>query len=156
MFHGFLQFQDQQTAGRVLGVSDSDGVARRTPASTDDLAEFMLARIAEREQLARAALPHYAVHDCGRHGSELVAFRSHTDPAFVLKECAAIRQIIELHVSALQMRRSDDPYQAGYIKAMRDDRMLRLIALPYAGHPCALNGVPPASDGAAGARPSPL
>jgi hypothetical protein len=135
MFHGFLQFQDQQTAGRVLGVSDSDGVARRTPAITDDLAEFMLARIAEREQLARAALPHNPVEGHDGQVSDLIAFRNRNDPAFVLKECAAIRQIIELHVSALQMRRSDDPYQAGYIKAMRDDRMLRLIALPYAGHP---------------------
>ena len=113
---------------------ESAGAAGRNPASTDDLAEFLIARTAERERIARAALPHYPVQGYEGRPSELIAFRSHNDPAFVLMQCEAIRQVVELHRSALQMRRSDDPYQAGYIKAMRDDRMLRLIALPYAGH----------------------
>jgi hypothetical protein len=115
-------------------VRESAGAAGRNPASTDDLAEFLIARTAERERIARAALPHYPVQGDDGQPSELIAFGSNNDPAFVLMQCEAIRQIVELHRSALHMRRSDDPYQAGYIKAMRDDRMLRLIALPYAGH----------------------
>jgi hypothetical protein len=108
---------------------------RRNPGVLDDLAEFVLARNAEREQLARAALPHYTVMGQDGQRSELVAFGNYNDPAFVLLQCEAIRQVVELHRSALELRRTDDPYQAGYIKAMRDDRVLRLIAVPYADHP---------------------
>jgi hypothetical protein len=109
--------------------------AWRNPAGTDDLAEFLLARNAEREQLAGAALPHYPISVDDGQPSEVIEFCNDNDPAFVLLQCEAIRQVVELHRSALEMRRTDDPYQAGYIKAMRDDRMLRLIALPYAAHP---------------------
>jgi hypothetical protein len=84
---------------------------------------------------ARAALPHYTVLGDDGQRSELVAFGNYNDPAFVLLQCEAIRQVVELHRSALELRRTDDPYQAGYIKAMRDDRVLRLIAVPYADHP---------------------
>src|SRR5439155_20683239 len=48
MLHCSFQFHVQQTSGRVLDGRESDGEARRTPASTDDWAEVMLARIAER------------------------------------------------------------------------------------------------------------
>jgi hypothetical protein len=127
---------EDQEPGKVFGMSVSAGAAdRRNPEGTDDLADFVLARNAERERLARTALPHYTDSVDDGQPSELVAFRKYNDPTFVLLQCDAIRQVVELHRSALEMRRTDDPYQAGYIKAMRDDRMLRLIALPYAGHP---------------------
>lgn len=64
-----------------------------------DLVEFLLARLAEDEAVARVALagddgvrdaPHFL-------GPNLVEYLAHYDPARVLAEVEAKRQIVELH-----------------------------------------------------------
>lgn len=88
---------------------------------SDDLAEFLLARIAEDEQLARMATPGswHAVEmypDC--HYIE-----ARWDPVRVLAECKAKRLVIDV----CQDRSAIHWGLASWL--------LSLLALPYADHP---------------------
>jgi hypothetical protein len=83
-----------------------------TDVATMTLIDFLLARIAEDEAVARDSLALYGP------GSSLYVARH--DPARVLAECAAKRRIIAAHEAA--------------DFALNDD-VIRLLALPYAEHP---------------------
>lgn len=68
------------------------------------LAEFLLARIAEDEAVARWAQADAWDETAGIHGFEdpwpsHLAFAEHLTPARVLAECEAKRQIVEMHKS---------------------------------------------------------
>jgi hypothetical protein len=103
-----------------------------------DLTEFLLARIADDEALARASHPHakwwvdgpaeksgmWWVYDAGAKFKrrEDAQFVAHHDPARVLAECAAKRHIVEWA--------SDEVEWVVY-----GDDMLRALAAVYADHP---------------------
>ena len=114
-----------------------------------DLKTFLLARIAEDEELARAAIEPQEMHPYGDVRMPAMAVSewpdavrgylggpwgehaANTNPARVLAECAAKRAIVE---------RWDDPafsdqgaYDAGYTRAIDD--AVRALATPYADHP---------------------
>lgn len=112
-----------------------------------NLADFLLARIAEDEELARdTAAEHYN----GDHGGtgccgQSRQFLSAHAPARVLAECEAKRRIVELH--AVSTKREwvnpiDGPaYQedehtcaiCGWVPEVCET--IKLLALPYADHP---------------------
>lgn len=145
---------------------------------TDRLVEFLLARIAEDEEAARAAIKHPAPADADAvyvhwsrrdtgwvpaasgewtEGSALLARH---DPARVLTECAAKRQIVRLHeswpvlveqppefdqtntVSTVSMRvtqriawLTQQEYRTRFGDEPPTTPILAALALPYAGHP---------------------
>lgn len=122
---------------------------------TDDLAGFMLARIAEDEEVARGAagVPWETMRWPG--GSQVlvaasairnekwrlgklghVATVEHThdvdhiarhDPARVLAECDAKRRIVEQYIDAVKGRK--------WATCTALERVLPVLALPYADHP---------------------
>jgi hypothetical protein len=115
--------------------------------STETLSEFLLARIAEDEEVARdtyAASPWHAEgYYVMNHGvitetdeASTTAHMARWHPARVLAECEAKRRIVEHH---------DDDDDAGRCTACEPMMWarptpfpcptLRLLALPYADHP---------------------
>jgi len=96
-----------------------------------DLSDFLLARIAEDEAAARAAL-----------ATPLDSFppAGSWDPVRVLAECDARRQLIDLAYEATGLDQTVDLERR--VNARSDsgvrylgDRILGALALPYAGHP---------------------
>ena len=81
------------------------------------LAEFLLARIAEDEEALRpmSRLPSF-------DGPKI-------DPAFVLAECEAKRQIVKEHLEA------GETWCPSCDGQTQPCKTLRLLALPYADHP---------------------
>jgi hypothetical protein len=130
-----------------------------------DLADFLLARIAEDERLARDAEAtwsqvriHYGTSANADQRFAREAFVLNINPWRVLAECEAKRRIVEFLGWEIKDARSrpgwtipDDEvdekgraYRSGveHQKAKqlpdaldRNDRLLRLLALPYAHHP---------------------
>jgi len=99
------------------------------------LPQFLHARIAEDESVARAAQQH-APSDGGQVGDLAATF----DPARVLAECEAKRRIIELAYEATGYDMTVDLERASDARADSDvafvgDRILKALALPYAHHP---------------------
>lgn len=115
--------------------------------STSTLPDFLLTRIAEDEAAARLASPEAAKASWGddetEHsgygwfsvdywGPENEAHGSRWDPARVLAECEAKRLVVETvcyEVGPVGERESWLPYDE------TGERVLRLLALPYAIHP---------------------
>lgn len=109
-----------------------------------DLAEFLLARISEDEQAARAvgdaaADPRIArsswdtkisfSRDCTfTMGNVIAAHVARHLPVRVLADCAAKRAVIALHPEAV-----DEPLRTG--AAWAYDETLRRLALAYVDHP---------------------
>lgn len=107
------------------------------------LAEFLLARIAEDEAVALRARDNagsFAVPD------HVVRF----SPPRVLAECEAKRRIVELHEISSEvlgnatlygcaicdcMSDDDGEYYVGRVDEVDGCATLRLLALPYSGHP---------------------
>lgn len=110
------------------------------------ITEFLLARVAEREVLARAALEKsentgdrqwyvdgpaavsgkhwiYATGEKFTH-REIADFIATNDPRFVLAECEAKRRIIERYAHLAEWGNSGDA-----------EWVLTLLAQPYADHP---------------------
>jgi hypothetical protein len=104
----------------------------------DELAAFLLARIAEREELARRMdadgwSPGTAVDTFGaRDTDELVAayWDQVGDPAHVLAECEAKREIIGQQ-RAWEANGGPDAFRTRAALS----QVLRLLALPDADHP---------------------
>jgi Family of unknown function (DUF6221) len=102
----------------------------------NDLAEFLLARIAEDSSLA-----HLADEDAQRlrpitddlavptDGDRRVAHMFRWSPARVLAECEAKRRIVEDYLAQVNSHRS------GWDARTPRDHPLRALALPYADHP---------------------
>jgi hypothetical protein len=95
-----------------------------------NLTEFLLARIAEDESLARAQLA------AGRqHGTSW----DYNDPRRCLAECEAKRQIVEHADTVSSMDRQIESEWGTRSSVPWDEdegiRLLRLLALPYADHP---------------------
>jgi len=103
------------------------------------LTEFLLARISEREMLARdmqhmAAIGHPLLELRG--GGTLI--RELVDPARVLAECEAKRRIVERHGGTNWGAAPGDPYPMMCDEcqdALWPCPTLRPLALPYADHP---------------------
>lgn len=120
--------------------------------SIDDLAEFLLARIAEDEAAARGAggltwsagagiFYTHTVEDSERQpviydeGAPTEAQADHIaawSPARVLIECEAKRQLIELAQGLVYLREIGDPV-APSTPVGQD--ILEILAVPYADHP---------------------
>jgi hypothetical protein len=96
-----------------------------TDTQTTTLADFLLARFAEDEADAQAEV----ARDLVAHGETdpFYAYRF-MDPARVLAECEAKRRIVELLAAG-----GRDEARAGMDAAR--ERLLPLLALPYADHP---------------------
>ena len=95
------------------------------------LTEFLLARIAEDEGVARANMtggPHGTSYRRGVGGSLLVP------PARVLAECEAKRRIVAYREQAV---REHDVLNLPLteVRTITYDAVLRALALPYADHP---------------------
>jgi hypothetical protein len=107
------------------------------------LVEFLLARIAEDEEVARAASVRrydfmtFADHILSVERDSTDAMDEHVarwDPARVIAECDARRRIVESARHTL----FDDPLRrTDFWRGARDvaDADLRFLALPYADHP---------------------
>lgn len=112
-----------------------------------DIAEFLLARIAEDEAKAqeiraftdRAAVARLSDHGTGVLLGEVVVF----DPARVLAECEAKRRIVELHkpwhgsyeCPTCADGASEDHGEVVVDRLRAPCPTLRLLAPPYADHP---------------------
>lgn len=137
----------------------------RLPAPVDavTLTDFLLARIAEDEALARAARKwtdrDWTHHQHGRHswvaadaaapiledmldepepGGAIVEFVASHDPARVLAECEAKRRLVDY--AAFMLKAWDDKPGGAYPDMTRRERhtanvILEALALPYAEHP---------------------
>lgn len=96
-----------------------------------DLTDFLLARIAEEEAVAREAVQdeRQLAEDyslvAGTNGAVEVG------PARVLAECEAKREIVE-HRQRIDRNASDTEWHSGYSDGNYD--ALRALALPYADH----------------------
>lgn len=110
--------------------------------AVSDLTDFLLARIAEREQEAREAMEPDPVHheprayysDAGPHRDDWGMWTFHVDPARVLAECDAKRRIVALH--SYEWMGPDDAAEKGCECDYEawPCPTLRLLALPYADH----------------------
>jgi hypothetical protein len=97
--------------------------------------EFLLARIAEDEEVARALLEPYAWGYSTfweASSTELDHIARH-DPARVLADCAAKRAIVELHTGGHECSITGD--HCRYIHEFETCDTLRLLAAPFAPHP---------------------
>lgn len=129
------------------------------------LTDFLLQRIAEDEAVARRAIdPSYGTDNAGHWvfvefpyegewprnpseargeslaGSDWCIHANRHDPARVLAECEAKRRIVELHTGVHECvgEKYGDPQACVYVSPgfmHEDDPTLRLLTLPYAGHP---------------------
>lgn len=102
----------------------------------NELADFLLARIAEDFSLAYSA--HQDAQTLGPLTDGLagrpkddhrIAHMYRWSPSRVLAECAAKRRIVEDYLSQL------NSHQSGWDARTPKDYPLRAIALPYADHP---------------------
>ena len=84
------------------------------------LAEFLLARLADDEAYARDWIEHDADHDLTRFGT-----------GRILAECEAKRRIVDQHKPVKMPAGWGCPWDG--VRGNCDT--LRIIALPYAGHP---------------------
>lgn len=142
------------TATTMLGPDDAATVVRAlvahasrprqvtTVAETEvmTLTEFLLARIAEDEAVARSAvLPQQAFEPLlpwklvagSASNIEGAVF---AEPSRMLAECEAKRRIVQ-EVESLREQRVATPGSSSLILNYSLDRVLRFIALPYVGHP---------------------
>jgi len=120
-------------------------------AAMTDLAEFLLARVAEDEAVARKCPPSpwtvdgdgccvlHSGHDADRdiaNMTDAAEHIAHWDPARVLAECDAKKAIAE----AWQQINADDRVLNEYAHNIREGRQtslyfaLKVLALPYADH----------------------
>lgn len=120
---------------------------------TMTLDEFLLARIAEDEEVARAAThqkiggpSHGAWNADSLHLTDTGLERAdrrhiaHFDPERMLADCMAKRRIVELRMTAAyqaERMKNDGPAIAGIFASSLSayDAVLRSLALPYADHP---------------------
>jgi len=116
---------------------------------TDDIAQWLGARLDEDERIARAAhVPnwstdgrrgvYYGVEDSWMTDALTTADADHIaahDPARVLREIDAKRQLVERHERAMENRRAhpEDLASAGALLALHG--AVKLLALPYADRP---------------------
>jgi hypothetical protein len=112
------------------------------------LTEFLLARIAEDEAVARAAAGESAYPHYGDTAAEEVVAMAEGEgcalegtqhfarwlPARVLAECEAKRQIVE-YAEYLAVDPDESGYSDGTSGRGAMERVLRFLALPYADHP---------------------
>jgi len=108
-----------------------------TDVTTMTLTEFYLARIAEREAVARAAEQTW---ESDRDGGWWIGCEDETqahfalnDPTRVLAECAAQRAIVALAATITDMAgeiRGEWPHP--HVAVIDGDLILRALALPYA------------------------
>jgi hypothetical protein len=109
--------------------------ARGRIGEVNELAEFLLARIAEESALAQAADDD--AHRLGPITEELradpgdhrVLHMFLWSPARVLADCEARRRIVEDYLAQL------NSHQSGWDARTPRDLAVRALALPYAGHP---------------------
>jgi len=94
------------------------------------LAEFLLARIAEDEAVARELPPHSDGTVSVYTGSQYVRL---PDPDRVLSECEAKRRIVEEITETFEMNRP--PSATNSEAVWLGESVLQLLALPYADHP---------------------
>ncbi|MGY1644207.1 DUF6221 family protein [Geodermatophilus sp. SYSU D00703] len=109
-----------------------------------DLATFLLARIAEDEAVAvqLADLWAKAYYAAGpdalapgvREGVDAVFAAAHAGPARIRTEIHIKRRLVELCTSRLQGAPSSDA-DGEHPHGPEDLQVLRLLALPYVGHP---------------------
>jgi hypothetical protein len=107
-----------------------------------DLAEFLLARIAEDEAVARAAAKDF-LQDSGNSDWDGCtdaewAWVTRWAPARVLAECEAKRQIVALHEDSHECSTYDHNGEIENCTWVLDGEnctTLRLLALPYVDHP---------------------
>ena len=99
--------------------------------------EFVLARVAEDEAVARAAISHgEGCLDWSDEGDPTDVHIARHDPARVLAECAAKRRIVEQITSTSAEIKSAMPGGSGRLSSMYGlERTLHLLAQPYADHP---------------------
>lgn len=102
----------------------------------NDLAEFLLARIADDSSLARLAdrdaqalRPITDDLTDPADGDHRVTHMFRWSPARVLAECEAKRRIVEHYLAEL------NSHQSGWDARAPQDYPLRALALPYADHP---------------------
>ena len=88
---------------------------------TADLPAFLLARITEDEDWARTEAEGWSGHP--------------NDPARVLAECEAKRRIITEAVPGIESLQRSADGEWGPAGEDEPERLLRLLALPYADHP---------------------
>lgn len=116
--------------------------------ATLTLTDFLLARIAEAERVAECAARLGADtigHDCGEPGYGGYASAGDYEPARVLAQCEAYRQIVDLHAQPGDRDLRDGSYYSMYDPscsgAYGDDVLiadcdtLRALAAVYADHP---------------------
>lgn len=109
--------------------------------SSPTLAEFLLARLAETEQVARSAQTEplsgevcqlWEVQDWVELDIEVLAHVNRHDPARVLAEVAAQRRIIAAYGEAC-VNPSGEMRDYGHEEGLEE--AMRLLALPHAAHP---------------------
>jgi hypothetical protein len=99
------------------------------------LADFLLERIAEDESYARR-VPDGRGGAVGGTSLECSAHYWRWHPARVLAECEAKRRIIERYQELIKVDHFDDPDVHLIDEAYEyEDRILPLLAQPYADHP---------------------
>lgn len=98
--------------------------------------EFLRARLAEDEQVARAASDPNCYFDLLGGSKAEERFLAVFDPARVLREIEAKRQILDAYESAV-LDDQRDPARGRATAAVRDAlaETLRLLALAYSDHP---------------------
>jgi hypothetical protein len=109
-----------------------------------DLADFLLARIAEDEAVAVQladlwAKTYYAVDPDAlapgvREGVDAVFAAANAGPARIRTEIHIKRRLVELCTSGAG-RTTSDPAGREQVDGPADLQILRLLALPYVGHP---------------------
>lgn len=99
------------------------------------LVDFLLARIAEDEAVARAVLNEHEMYDwdaymsgAGWYHSSARVFAQRNDPARVLAECKAKRQIVASFADAARRHQCD-------VDELFFGETLHALALPHADHP---------------------
>jgi hypothetical protein len=102
-----------------------------------DLAEFLLARIAETEQVARAAMPAEGdwVTVTDGSGDEVVLGMSGKR---VIAECEGKRRIVALYLGSQDgLENETDELRRLLAETIRNSyvEVLKELAVPYAGHP---------------------
>ena len=95
-----------------------------------DLTEFLLARIAEDQEMAMQT--EWPIVDFGT--DENAAFGYRWDPIRVLADLAAKRRIVEFMLGEDQAG-SGQTNVEGVARSLRAITVLRWLALPYADHP---------------------
>lgn len=101
------------------------------------ITEFLLARVAEDEDEARALLSEWEASPPRAYDAAQVGWLDAGSPERVLAECEAKRRIVELRYSwNLQAERSPEPPFGPILQAqvITADTVLRTLASVYAAH----------------------